>query len=162
MDNKENVETTEKAPQVYEVGYLILPIVSEADLGAEVTAVRDAIESSGANIIADEYPKHTDLAYTMVKTASNKRAKYASAYFGWMKFTAEPKGAAEINSALKKNDNVLRYILIKTVRESTLVPKKVFREMRGEGRQEPEARTEEKPPMSEEELDKTIEELVIS
>jgi|SRR3989338_6361588 len=160
MDNQENVETTERDSRIYEVGYHILPIVSEADLGARVTAVRDVIESSGASIIADEYPKHMDLAYQMVKTASNKRATYSSAYFGWMKFEAEPNAAKKIEVALREDELILRHILVKTVRENTMVPKKVFREFR-EADAKPREKEAEKPALTEEELDKTIDELVI-
>lgn len=159
-NNIDNVETTEKDSRIYEVGYHILPIVSEADLGARVTAVRDAIESSGGSIFADEYPKHMDLAYQMVKVVSNKRATHNAAYFGWMKFEADPDAAKKIDDALKKDDFVLRHILIKTVRENTMVPKKVFRDMR-ETESRPAEKEVAKPVMTEEELDKTIDELVI-
>lgn len=146
---------------VYEVGYHILPIVAEDHVGEEVTRVRDIIESAGGKLIADEFPKHMDLAYPMVKSAANKRTIFHSAYFGWMKFDATPAGAKAIDAALKKNGNILRFILAKTVRENTMVPKKFF--MKKTAEESP--RAEEKkdaPQMTEAELDKTIEELVIS
>ncbi|MDO8521533.1 MAG: 30S ribosomal protein S6 [bacterium] len=148
--------------RVYEVGYHIIPSVVEADLGIRVTAVRDAIEAAGGRMIADEYPKHVDLAYPMVKLTANKRATHHSAYFGWMKFDAEPKGVKTLETALKKDEFILRFILIKTVRENTMAPKKVFREKRAEEVPRAKEAVAEKPVMSEAELDKTIEELVIS
>ena len=162
MENKQtNIEDMGKEPQVYEVGFHIIPTIAEDDLGVRVTAIRDVIESQEGKMIADEYPKLMDLMYPMVKIASNKRATYSSAYFGWLKFEVEPKGAKAIDLELKKDDNVLRFLLVKTVRESTMAPKKMFTQKRGDETKAPEEKVEETP-MSEEELDKTIEELVIS
>ena len=162
MENKDiDVSTIGKNPGIYEVGYHIVPIVAEDDLGVRVTAIRDVIESEGGSVIADEYPKHMELAYPMVKIASNKRATHSSSYFGWIKFEVVPSGAKSIDSKLKADDFLLRFILVKTVRENTMVPKKVLQQKRGEdGR--PEEKVEDKPVLTEAEIDKTIEDLVIS
>ena len=163
MKKSENVETiADDRTQIYEVGYHIIPIVSEADLGARVTAVRDVIESNGGNVISDEYPRHMDLAYDMAKVAANKRSIYPSAYFGWMKFESSPAGAKLIDVALHANNEILRYLLVKTVRENTMVPKKVLRAPRREDGDRPEEKAVVLPVMTEEEMDKTIEDLVIS
>jgi ribosomal protein S6 len=148
-------------PKVYEVGYLILPIVAEADLGAKVTGIRDIIEGAGGKMISDEYPKHIELAYPIPHMVNNKRTLHHSAYFGWMKFDGEPKSAKSISDAFKKDEHILRFLLIKTLRENTMAPKKIFRELRAND-PKPDEKAVEKPALSEEELDKTIEELVIS
>lgn len=149
-------------PQVYEVGFHLIPTVAEEDLGALVTAVRDSIESAGGRMISDEYPKQMELAYPMVKVVSNKRATYQSSYFGWMKFEVEPKGALLIDASLKQNPSVIRFLLLKTVRENTMAPKKILRERRTETvLREPE-KVVEKPELTEEEIEKTIEDLVIN
>ena len=162
MENKDiNVDTIGKDRGVYEVGFHIVPIVAEDDLGVRVTAIRDAIETAGGSMIADEYPRHMELTYPMLKIAENKRATHHSAYFGWMKFEVEPKGAIVIDTALKADDLILRFIIVKTVRENTMVPKKVLQQKRGDEAKADEP-AEEKPIMSEAEIDKTIEDLVIS
>ena len=155
------VEVEAREPKVYEVGFHIAPIVAEEDIGARVTAVRDVIDAEGGKMIADEYPRHMDLAYPMVKIASNKRATYHSSYFGWMKFEVEPKGARVIEANLKKDPMVIRFILVKTVRENTMVPKKVLQQKRSD-ETKTEERVVEKPQLTEAEIDKTIEDLVIS
>jgi len=162
MENKEiHVDTIGKDREVYEVGFHIVPIVAEEDLGVRVTAIRDIIEAEGGSMIGDEYPKHMELSYPMVKVAANKRATHASAYFGWMKFEVEPKGARIIDEKLKADDLILRYIIVKTVRENTMVPKKILQQKRGD-EVKMEEKVEDKPTMSEAEIDKTIEDLVIS
>ena len=163
MENKEiTVEEVAKEREVYEVGFHIVPIVAESDIGIRVTAIRDAIESAGGSMIADEYPRFMDLAYPMVKVAANKRATHHTAYFGWMKFEVEPKGAKAIEEKLKLDDQILRFIFVKTVRENTMVPKKVLQQKSRDESTKEEVKEEEKPVMTEAELDKTIEDLVIS
>ena len=158
-----SIEVIPNDPKVYEVGFHIVPIVAENDLGARVTAIRDVIESKGGHMIADESPKHIELTYAMTKIASNKRALYRSAYFGWMKFETNPEHIKTIEAGLKSDDNILRYILVSTVRENTMVPKKVLQAKRSEdGSPRVEEKVEDKPQLTEEELDKTIEDLVIS
>jgi ribosomal protein S6 len=162
MENKETtIEGVSKDRVVYEVGYHIVPIVAENDLGVCVTAIRDAIEAVGGSMIADEYPRHMELSYPMVKIAANKRATHHSAYFGWMKFEVVPAGAKSLEAKLKADDTILRFILVKTARENTMVPKKVLQQKPREESKE-DTKTEDKPVLTEAELDKTIEDLVIS
>ena len=162
MNKTVTVDQIGKDPQVYEAGYHIVPITSEADLGARVTAIRDAIEAHGGVTITDEYPKLSDLAYEMVHIADNKRAKYNSAYFGWIKFEAVPGAIGKIDAALKGDDAIIRHMIVKTVRENTMVPKKVLMQKRGADKDTERAPEPARPAMTQEELDKTIEELVIS
>lgn len=155
-------EAAENDQKIYEVGFHIVPTVAEDDLGVRVTAIRDVIEAHGGKLIADEYPKHMELSYSMVKVASNKRATYHSSYFGWMKFEAEPKGAVLIEKAMQKDDFILRFVLVKTVRENTMAPKKALQRRSDDETPKAEEKVEVKPVLTEEELDKTIEDLVIS
>lgn len=165
MKNQDiSIEAIPNDPKIYEVGFHIVPIVGDDGLGARVTAIRDVIESKGGHVIADEYPKHMDLTYPMTKVASNKRSLYASAYFGWIKFEVDPSKVKAIESELKADDFVLRFILVGTVRENTMAPKKVLQAKRAEDGAPKADSTPaaDKPQLSEEELDKTIEDLVIS
>lgn len=164
MTNKEiSIEVIPNDPKIYEVGFHIVPTVPEDGVGARVTAIRDVIEGKGGHVIADEFPRHMELTYAMTKTASNKRALYRSAYFGWIKFEVDPKDIKAIDVELKADDHILRFILVKTVRENTMAPKKALQVKRGEEAPEkPADKVEDKPVLSEEELDKTIEDLVIS
>ena len=53
MEKKEiSIEAIPNDPKIYEVGFHIVPIVAEDDLGARVTKIRDVIESNGGHIIA--------------------------------------------------------------------------------------------------------------
>jgi ribosomal protein S6 len=144
------------------VGYHLIPVIGDDNLGAQVTRIKDVIESHKGVVITDEFPKHLELTYPMVKITENKRATYTSAYFGWIKFEVTPDGAVAIDKDLKANTEILRFMLVKTVRENTMAPKKVVMAKKEEGSVRPTEPKEEVPEMTEEELDKTIEELVIN
>jgi small subunit ribosomal protein S6 len=163
----EKIESTEvlDAPvnerRVYELGYLIIPLVSEENLGALVSALKSLIENSGGIVIGDEWPKMRNLAYDMSKKIETTKHTFDTAYFSWMKFEAEPSAVALIKEGATKMENVLRFMIIQTVREN--VTKRVSpaaRAAKAEGGEEVKGE-DAKVGVSEEELDKTIQELVV-
>jgi hypothetical protein len=79
-----------------------------------------------------------------------------------VKFEGEVSKAKAVEAALKADDFILRFIFVKTVRENTMAPKKALVKRGEEGSTKTEVQVEEKPQLTEEELDKTIEDLVIS
>lgn len=172
QDSAEEAET-----QIYEVGFHIVPTVEEADLGKEVDSIKSLIESNGGTFIADEFPKPITLAYTIVKNIEGKIKKFDTASFGWIKFEMKTDSIVNVKEGIDLNKNVLRFLIIKTVKESTLAPKAVvFAKDEPKRDKTPStssgqtkeiiekkevAKEEVKAPVSEEELDKTIEELVV-
>ncbi len=154
---------TEKAT-VYEVGYHIVPTVSPENLPKEVEAIKAILGKVGATIISEEGPKMIPLAYEMLKVVGPKRDYFETAYFGWVKFEAEPKAAVELKKALDVSEKVLRFIIVKTVRENTMHGHKFVKDGTSVSRHT--ASTDKKvesvkPEATAEELDKSIDKLVI-
>ncbi|MDO8590639.1 MAG: 30S ribosomal protein S6, partial [bacterium] len=106
--------------RIYELGFHIISSIPEEKLTAEVTAIKDVLEENGAIFIAEDFPKLKHLSYVMTKTVGPKHFKFDTAYFGWVKFEMNPEPLDKVKKLLDRNDNILRFILIKTVRESTL------------------------------------------
>ena len=144
--------------QVYEIGFHILPTVAEEKLGDEVSVLRNAIEQGGA-VILEDFPKMRDLAYKMQKYIDTKKVSFTKAYFGWIKFEGESELAQELKKVADEHENILRYLIIKTIRENTLLTKPKERVEREEPSSEKTA--EEKSKMSAKEIDESIDELVI-
>ena len=141
-------------PRVYEVGYHILPIVGESDLDAEVNLIRETVVKNGGELIKEGSPRLIDLAYPMTKVIENKRNEFSRGYFGWIKFAVTPEATFEIKKALDNHANILRFIMISTVREDTIV-----------GEIPTATESKEKPKVDEgeinkEELDKQIDDMV--
>ena len=165
MENS-NTETTvkEEGMRVYELGYLLVPTISEENLASEVGALKDILEAQGAVTVSEEYPKLTELAYTMDKVISNKKNKFDAGYFGWIKFEIEISALAGIKEKLDRSDSIIRYLLIKTVRENTIASKRPARSdsRRKIGKKEGDEAEGDAPEMNKEEVDKKIEEMVVA
>lgn len=143
--------------KIYELGYNILPTVSEEDVAKTVGAFKDALAKMGAEMIVDQYPQMINLAYEMVKEIENKNRKFKNAFFGWMKFELAASELEAFKTLVEKNANILRFLIIKTVRESTLaVPKIAHKGMT----RRPAAGAEHAAPMDETAVDKKIDEII--
>jgi ribosomal protein S6 len=162
------METEGREPQVYEVGYVLVPSVSPEKAGETVSALKAHIEKEGGSLISEDAPKQIRLAYTMVQHVAGKNYKHDTGYFGWVKFQVMPQVAVEIKKMLDKDGQYLRVLLVKTVSESTLYGQRIAAARaaataRAEDTVRREAAKKEVAgagPVSEAEVDKAIEELV--
>ena len=159
----ENKNGTEKDTnsRVYELGYLLVPSISEEDLPVVYGNLRELVMSLGGVGISDEVPKMITLAYAMSKVIANVRNKFNTAYFGWTKFTMDSDKVPELKKKLDLNPNFIRFLIIKTVKENTIAAKRF---VRGETRRRPRAdRNSESGtavPINKDEIDKEIDALV--
>jgi ribosomal protein S6 len=137
----------------------MIPSVAEENLGGEVTNFKDSLIEKGVVFISDEYPKMIELAYEMSRSIANKNQKFLYGYFGWVKFECATSQALVIKEMLDKNEKLIRFLLIKTVRESTMSSKRAYGKQDGKRRSTPKA--EESLPINEEIIDKEIDALVV-
>lgn len=110
--------------RLYELGYLITPTTPEGEVGAQVEVLKGMITKAGGAIHSDGTPEFIDLAYTMEKDVASKKYKYSQGYFGWVKFTLAPEAMEDLKKALDGTLALIRYILVKTSVENTVVFKK--------------------------------------
>lgn len=151
--------------KVYEVGFIIVPTISHDHVSKEIDGIHNVITKNGGDIISEEVPKTIRLAYEMSKTLGNKKLRYDTGHFGWVKFYGTEEGVIEVKKYFDTQDNILRSLIIKTVAENTLyghkiMPEKANKPERAEDNRVAE-NTEEKGEINQEELDKSIDKLVI-
>ena len=156
-----NEDTKTEKATVYEVGYHIVPTVSPENLPKEVEAVKAILGKVGATIISEESPRMMTLSYPMLKVVGPKRDYFETAYFGWIKFEAEPKAAVELKKALDISEKILRFIIVKTVRGNTLHGHKFVKDGQPHRASSTDKKPDVKPETSAVELDKSIDKLVI-
>ena len=161
-------EASTQAPKdtrlVYEVGFHIVPTVGDEGVGAVVEKIRAAIGE--AEVIKESAPTKMTVAYTIERSVQGKREKYTQTYFGWIKFAlaedADRAQVAALQEKLRGMSDVLRYLVIGTVREDVQARQRaVFASDRLEGKtlEKPAAAPEKPAEVSQEELDKSIEAL---
>jgi ribosomal protein S6 len=151
------------APIIYEVGFHLVPTIAEDGVGAAVEKVRKLI-GDDAEFISEGYPAKMSLAYTIERATQGKREKYSEAWFGWIKFATTRNKIPALEAALNDSRDVLRSLIIETVREDIVPPKAraVFSSDRLEGEtiKKPQAPAEKAAPVSEAEIDKSIDAIV--
>ena len=157
-----NDAPTEGTQPIYEIGYHLIPTLTEEGVVAAVDELRKALGS--AEIIKDQAPVKIPLAYVIERRGQGKREKYAEAYFGFIKFATDKENIGAIEQYLRATHEILRHLLIETVREDmSFVPRRaVFTSDRLEGEmlKKPLAEAEKAGEVSEEELDKSIDAIV--
>lgn len=150
------------APIIYEVGFHLVPTIAEDGVGAAVESVRKLI-GEDAEFISEGYPQKMQLAYVIERATQGKREKYGESWFGWIKFATTRSKVPALEAALNASREVLRSLIIETVREDITPPKAraVFSSdrLKGETIQAPAAPQEVAAPVSEAELDKSIDAL---
>ncbi len=152
--------------QVYEVGFHLLSTVPEEKLGEIVSNIQGLITKNGGSIISEEFPKMRTLAYEIKKKIDIKYMTFNKAYFGWVKFETTPTLVGKIDESMESNKDILRHIVVKTVKENTMEAFKASvlnKESKEEKRSIPtvEKPSVEKVEVSKEELDKSIDDLII-
>ncbi|MDE1967238.1 MAG: 30S ribosomal protein S6 [Patescibacteria group bacterium] len=153
---------------VYEIGYLLIGSIPEEQVPAEADRLRKMVADSSSSILAEEAPHQQALAYTMQrKTVSGSYERYDRAYFGWIKFEAEPSKVEALKKAIEAAPSVLRMLLISTTRENTYLGKRAQAIAASSGaRRSPsegaagDEKKETAAPATIEEMDKSIEELI--
>ncbi len=142
---------------VYELGFILVPSITEERLAETFGALKAVLETRGGVSLTEEFPKMTTLAYTMEKTINNKIERFREGYFGWIKFELAGSEVAELERQLRLRDDVIRHLLISTVRENTIAARRTPGVRRA-----PKAGTtkDAAPEMSKEEIDREIDALV--
>lgn len=149
------IEFMEKDPIMYEIGYLLSPLIPEEKLDEEISDLRKLIEGGQGLIINESRAKIQKLSYPIKKHGS-PAGGYTTAYFGWIKFFGSPESLAEIKNSLGKNDKIIRFLITKTTKES-LAPKMTKKIIK---KRTVAPKEKKKTEIKIEEIDKKIEELI--
>jgi ribosomal protein S6 len=162
-ENKNEIETKgDTVERVYELGYLLVPTISEEELPANYGNLRELVGSFGGTVVSDEVPKTIPLAYSMTKVIANVRNKFNTAYFGWVKFTMDSDEVLELKKKLNLDPTIVRFLILKTVKENTIAAKRFVRgDMHSRRpRIEKNKGEETTAPINKEEIDKEIDAMV--
>ena len=65
-----------------------------------------------------------ELAYEMIRVVNNVNVRFNEGYFGWIKFELEGEKVKELEKTLKLDEEVVRFMVVKTVRENTVYTKR--------------------------------------
>ncbi len=91
--------------KLYELTFLVVPEFSQKEAESYHQEIKDIITKSGAEVKKDKEPTKQKLAYLV-----NKKAE---GYLSSIDFVAEEKIQEKIDKKIKKEKNILRFLIIK-------------------------------------------------
>jgi ribosomal protein S6 len=114
-------ETTVGTERIYEISVLFVPELEGDALIQTVNSLKGYITDVAGKVISEGNPVYMHLAYTVEAHINNKIKKSDYANFYWVKFETLSDNIEKIekNIKLKMEEQVLRFMTIKTIRENT-------------------------------------------
>ena len=119
----ENNETIVDS-RVYEISFIFDNKLDEETALKKADALKQSIATLGGSFISEETPYMRELAYEMTRVVNNVNVRFNEGYFGWIKFEMNADKVKEFEKAIKLDEEVIRYLLVKTVRENTVFTKR--------------------------------------
>ncbi len=110
--------------RVYEISFIFDNKLDEGTALEKSNAIKQSIATLGGSFISEEAPYMRELAYEMTRVVNNINVRFNEGYFGWIKFEMDADKVKELEKGIKLDDQVIRYLVIKTVRENTVYTKR--------------------------------------
>lgn len=107
-------EVKDREPVVYEVGYHLLPSLSDGEVQAWVKDFTNFLKKHEAVFVGERMPEKIDLAYAIERRVEGRFQAVRTAHFGWVACKLEPRLIAEVKKFMDMNQSVLRFLIITT------------------------------------------------
>ncbi|MDQ5962512.1 MAG: small subunit ribosomal protein [Patescibacteria group bacterium] len=118
------INETKVGGRVYEISFIFDNRLDESTALEKGNALKQSIATLGGSFISEEAPYMRELAYEMVRVVNNVNVKFSQGYFGWIKFDLAEDKIKEFEAALKLDQEVIRFLVVKTVRDNTVFTKR--------------------------------------
>ncbi|MFA6608584.1 MAG: 30S ribosomal protein S6 [Candidatus Paceibacterota bacterium] len=110
--------------RVYEISFIFDNKLDEGAALEKSNAIKQSIATLGGSFISEEAPYMRELAYEMTRVVNNINVRFSEGYFGWIKFEMDAEKVKELEKGLKADNQIVRYLIVKTVRENTVFTKR--------------------------------------
>ena len=110
--------------RVYEISFIFDNKLEEVTALEKGNAIKQSIATLGGSFISEETPYLRELAYEIIRVQNNINVRFNVGYFGWIKFELDGEKVKEFEKALKLDEQIVRYLVVSTVRENTVYTKK--------------------------------------
>jgi ribosomal protein S6 len=110
--------------RIYEISFIFDNKLDEGAALDKANAIKQSIATLGGSFISEEAPYMRELAYEMVRVVNNINVRFNEGYFGWIKFEMDGSKVKELEKGLKLDEQLVRYLVVKTVRENTVYTKR--------------------------------------
>ncbi len=111
--------------KVYEIGYLLISSIPKEKVEETVESLKKILIDKGASILSMESAELIPILYTMEKKIGGTNHSFDQGYFGWFKFEISSSEIESIKKTFEVHTDMLRMLLINTVKENTYLGKKI-------------------------------------
>ncbi len=146
----------------YELGYHLVPSLGPDDLALRVGELEKLVRKAGGEVYAKGAPQSFILAYTMRRQRGGAWDAYDTSFFGWMRFTALRERMPDLKAALAESPWIIRSLTLSLDGSEEEAPR-LFKPQTAHVEPTTIAKREvkeEKGEVSEEVLEKQIEEMI--
>ena len=119
-DNNETIVDS----RVYEISFIFDNKLDEEAALKKAETLKQSIATLGGSFISEEAPYMRELAYEMIRVQNNINVRFNIGYFGWIKFELSGDKVKELEKGMKLDEEVVRYLVVKTVAENTVYTKR--------------------------------------
>ncbi len=119
-----NENETTVDSRIYEISFIFDNKLDEETALAKSNAIKQSIATLGGSFISEEAPYMRELAYEMIRVVNNVNIRFNEGYFGWIKFELSGDKVKELEKSLKLDEELVRYLVVSTVRENTVYTKR--------------------------------------
>lgn len=110
--------------RVYEISFIFDNKLDESTALGKAEQLKQSIATLGGSFVSEEAPYMRELAYEMIRVQNNVNIRFNEGYFGWIKFEMDADKVKEFEKAIKLDEQVVRYLVVKTVRDNTVYTKR--------------------------------------
>ncbi len=110
--------------RVYEISFIFDNKLDEEAALKKADVLKQSIATLGGSFISEEAPYMRELAYEMIRVQNNINVRFNEGYFGWIKFELDGAKVKDFEKAIKLDEEVVRYLVVTTVRENTVYTKR--------------------------------------
>ena len=110
-------KTINESSKLYELGFHIVGTIDSNKVASVIDEIKSLIQTHHGDIVREGEVREMTLAYTMLKHVAGVNKRYNQTFFDWIKFTTNPEDLANLKTALDSNENIVRFILVKTVND---------------------------------------------
>lgn len=111
----------------YEIAFVISPSLEEANASTVSKEIQAMVTKYGGRVVDGEEPRLRRLSFPMYKVINGQKIAATTGYFAWTKFEISSESGSEaaqsIGKELKSINELLRFLVVKTVKEKTYTPK---------------------------------------
>ena len=100
----------ERDNKIYEINYLMTPLIPEDKVAEDVAVFRKIIEDNKGFVVGEDQPKTQKLSYPI--------KKFDNAYYGWFKFSAGAESIDNIKNGFIGNEKILRALVTEAGKEN--------------------------------------------